>query len=57
VNEWALCKNNRIVNVVTTSCSLQEMRARYFGSGYYIVALNDLPLSVKQQYQYWEDRP
>jgi hypothetical protein len=57
MTEWALCKNNHIENVVTSSVSLQEMRARYFGSGYYITALDDLPTNVRQEYRYWDERP
>jgi hypothetical protein len=53
--EWALLKNGRIVNVVTTTMCKRRMQERY--PDYEVAWLYSLPDEVKQQYQHWNERP
>lgn len=55
MNEWALLKNGRIVNVVMTSRVKSEVQRMY--PGFEVADLYSLPPHVQQSYQYWNDRP
>jgi len=55
MTEWALLRNGKIVNVVTTYANLEEMQKSY--PGYVIKDIYTLPDSVLQKYQYWNERP
>jgi hypothetical protein len=53
--EWALLKDGRIVNVVTTNRCKRHMQERF--PDYEITELYRLPDDVKQRYRYWSERP
>lgn len=55
MTEWALLRNGRIVNVVTTDATQGEMRAMY--PGYVIRNIYTLSDTVLNEYQYWNERP
>jgi hypothetical protein len=55
MNEWALLRNGRIVNVVTTNCSKTEVEQHY--PSCVVRDLYSLPSSVLEQYEYWSTRP
>ena len=53
--EYALLRCGRIVNVVMTTQLRSAVQQRY--PQYIVMPLNDVPLGVCEQYQYWSDRP
>jgi hypothetical protein len=55
MNEWALLKGGRIVNVVMTSRVLSEVQRMY--PDYEVANLYSLPAPVQQAYPYWNERP
>lgn len=55
MNEWALLKNGRIINVVMTSLPKTHMQQTY--PNYEVADLYSLPPEVQQGYHYWNERP
>jgi hypothetical protein len=57
ISEWAMVKNGRVVNVITTSSlrSRAELRRKY--PGYDMVPVHSLPPSALDHYEYWDKRP
>lgn len=55
MNEWALMHRGRIVNVVMTSMSKDQVQEHH--PTYHVQALDTVPDDVLEQYQYWRDRP
>jgi hypothetical protein len=55
VNQWALIKNRRIINVVTTAGTRASVAARW--PTYEVKALESLPQDMLDSYQYWNERP
>jgi hypothetical protein len=53
--EIALLKDGRIVNVVTTSASKIALQERW--PEYEVRDLEDVPMHVRSNYQYWSERP
>ena len=52
---WALLKDGKIVNTVTTTLSKRYMQERY--PDYLVADLYNLPRDVQEAYQYWNERP
>jgi hypothetical protein len=55
VNEWALLKGGRIVNVIMTSSGKKHMQEHY--PEHEVADINSLPTHVREAYQYWRERP
>lgn len=59
MTEYALLteqgKKRRIVNVVTTSSQVHDVRERY--PDYEVALLHELPGEVREAYQFWDSRP
>lgn len=55
MNQWALMHRGRIVNVVTTEQTKDQVQDRH--PTYHVQALDSLPTKVLEDYQYWNERP
>lgn len=55
MNEFALMKDGKIANVVSTPRAKDKVQAMY--PGYEVKHLDDVPDAVKVMYQYWNERP
>lgn len=55
MNTWALLKDGKIVNTITTSSCKKHMQEHY--PDHEIADIYDLPDHVCQAYQYWNERP
>lgn len=55
MNEWALLKGGRIVNVIMTSRMKSEVQRMY--PEHEVEDLYSLPSNVQQAYPHWNDRP
>ena len=55
VKEYALMRNGKIVNCVTTSMDVDQLRERY--SGYQVMLLSEAPQAARESYEFWHIRP
>lgn len=58
--EYAIMKHGEIVNVVTCDTAVADtstLTSRMLGGPYDVKPLDDVPLSVKERYEYWDERP
>ena len=55
MNTWALLKNGKIVNTITTSSGIKHMQEHY--PDFEIKDIYSLPSNVQEAYQYWNERP
>jgi hypothetical protein len=55
MTEWALLREGRIINVVTTSATITTVREWH--PNYQVRDLYSLPAEVQRAYRYWDDRP
>lgn len=55
MSEWALLRNGRIVNVVTTAHGIEQVRDTF--PDYEVADLWSLPSTTQEAYQYWNERP
>ncbi|AON96841.1 hypothetical protein BI081_gp090 [Mycobacterium phage Tonenili] len=52
---YALMRNGRIINTVTTVASQEEVERRF--KTFDVKPIDEVPLSVRQAYKYWDERP
>jgi hypothetical protein len=55
MNEWALLKAGKIINIIMTSRVKSEVERMY--PGYQVADVYGLPPHVRQAYGYWNERP
>lgn len=55
MNEWALMHRGRIVNVVTTSETREQVEDRH--PTYTVADLHSLPTKTLEAYEFWHGRP
>lgn len=53
--EWAVLQHGEIVNVITASERPDELLGRF--PDCILAPLDSLPLAVREQYRYWDERP
>lgn len=55
MNQWALMHRGRIVNVVTTGKTKAQVQEQH--PTFHVEDLHSLPAKVREDYQYWSQRP
>ena len=55
MNEWALLKEGRVVNVVMTNMCKSHMQKKY--PDFEVADIYRLPAHVQEGYRYWNERP
>jgi hypothetical protein len=55
MTEYAVMRDGKIVNCVTSSMPIDQLRERY--EGYQVVPLSEASQAARESYEFWHTRP